>query len=79
MRLMEELLCSVEVRVRAEVRVEYSQFLKELGERVVLQHAWEMQDLRSSIEEKMRELALHPCCSWCVYSNLEPMLSAHFK
>ena len=54
MRLMEELQCSIEVWVREEVRTE---FLKELQKAIMQKHTHDMEDLKSMIEEQLRELA----------------------
>jgi hypothetical protein len=54
---MEELQCSIEVRVREEVRIEYCRFLKELQRAIMQKHTRNMEDLKSMIEEQLEELA----------------------
>ena len=64
---MEELQCSIE-QVREEI---WTEFLKELQKVIMQKYTHDIEDLKSMIEEQLRELeASHPCCKWCVCLEL---------
>jgi hypothetical protein len=66
-RLMELLLSSGEVRIREEVRVEYSRLLRELRRGIIQELERQMLELKNAMEVRLGEIAAnHPCCNWCV-------------